>query len=45
MTHKPQCYKVRVRFSTSYEDEGGSGRLTSSFSLSLYAGPNLGLYE
>lgn len=45
MTHKPQRYKVRVRFSTSDEDEGGPGRLASSFSLSLSARPNLGLNE
>lgn len=43
MTHKPRCYKVRVRFSTLDENEGGPGRLTLSFSLSLSEEPNLGL--
>lgn len=45
MTHKPQRCKVRVRFSTLDEDEGGPGRLALSFSLSLSAWPNLGLNE
>lgn len=35
--------KVRVRFITSDEEEGGPGRLALSFSLSLSARSNLGL--